>query len=308
MDGLSSNLALASSRIFKQNPDDSSKFLSANSASLTGVSAAPAAQTQQAVVPVEDSVKIDPAAQSVTDLQAIMDKLTSAKDGNSIVDALKGLRDFVNNYTGASFAGGILSELGEIADAVLNEVGDNPDALGETISLSFNVNFAASIKSNENFYKSNIAFSFSFSLETEDTKMQANLAFAESIKSNGNSFKYLSSESASVSITTTNVSLEENAALSGFNDILARIGGASAASILGLGVPPAPPIEEQPENTLLQPVLDNAQKQSTKNLADLLDSFFESISLSDRAIGLLEQLLSNIKARNEGEITEAAAA
>ena len=304
MDGFTSNIALANGRIFKQANDHEPTSLM-----RSDLPSAPQNNTitPTAVAPVEDSVDINPMAQSVADLQAIIDKLNATKDGFEMVDALKGLKKFIDENTGAMFTGGILGELGEIAGNVLSELENDPAALGDTVKLSFKANFAAIIKTGEDFYDSKMSFSFKFSYESETTKMDAAMSMSSITKITENSFKYLSSESARISITTTVADIDKNPVLAGFGEIVARLTNTDPMELLGLAAPkmygnmiPAP---EAPA-----PVAENAS-EAAKTIGEILASLFvDTTPPIEKSIRLLEVLLTNIKNATESDTTQAAAA
>ena len=116
-----------------------------------------------------------------------------------------------------------------MADEVMAVVQSDP--AGGSFAFNFDANFSSTTVQTGNSYKQNTSFSFSFSMQTDDTVMQANMSFSESYQKTENSLKYESYENVSVKLATTNVNLETNPALDAFNKITEALTGIDLSGV-----------------------------------------------------------------------------
>ncbi len=260
------------------------------------------ADNTQSAAPVEpagDVVDIDPLAQTVADLRAIIDRLANASSGNDAKDVLSDLKNFVNDNTNSQFGGGILSGIGDIVDNVLDTLDSDPEALGNFVSFNFDFQFSQKSLQTSQTSLEATSLSFSFSLVTENTSFNADLNFSEKALQTPGAFKITSSESANISVVTNNVDLETNPALEGFLDIANNLLGSSspfdkifpdpvdAPPALGAPVEDGEAVAQEGEQHPGHPVLPNVMRE---RLADLQQSF----DIGQRATDLLDELFSRI--------------
>ena len=248
-----------------------------------GSSAAKSAEdniTLKAITALQDAVDIDPASESVAELQAIIEKLNGATTASQIRDLMGSLKRFVNQNSNASFSGDMLGKLGKMANDILQKMSDNP---GESFQLALSFDFNLQNISSENYYSEQKSFSFSFSFVSESTAINAQFNYSESTTLTKNSVRYLSSETAEISMTTKLGDVASVPVINGFAGLLSGIAGKDARELLGFALPPAPQ------------AVENANSNKIEDLRASWAALFDNIDITDRAKGLLEAMLQQIK-------------
>lgn len=233
----------------------------------------------------DDVATINPMAESVADLQTLIEKLTTATTSHDVQDALLAVKDFVSDKTNAGLIGGAIGELVNMADAVLSQLENDPEALGGGFSFAFNANFSQQTIDTQNFYKNVTSFSFSFSFKTDDTQMNGSMSFKESLMANDKGVKYTAQENVAVSVVTFNANLEQNKALQAFNNITEKLTGVDLSAFFE-DTQHAAPGKEHPNRIGIYPVIATWEllsvqrarleytEQATQTLMERLQSLY----------------------------------
>ncbi len=182
------------------------------------IQAAPAAPLQiaNAVTSKSDTANINPMAQSMAELQALIERLNAATAPDAMSEALRAIKDYVKDGTNADFLGGAMEQLSKMADTVLAAIAKDPASVAGGFAFAMQGSFAQATTSSDDYYSNKTSFNFSFSYADARTSMAGNFSFDESLEMTGNGFKYQSSERATISLTTTNVNLDTNPVLQAF--------------------------------------------------------------------------------------------
>lgn len=171
-------------------------------------------QSADAVQQTTATDSIDPASQSLAQLQTLIEQLnqsTSATDVNAVLTAIA---DFAQSKS-ASFLGDTVDKLATLAGDILSQIPQN--ATGA--SFSFNAGISQQAISSQDYYKNATSISFSFSYQDATTQFQAAGNFADSLEQKGSSVQYQSYEQVTLSVTTSNIDLASNPALKAFSDL-----------------------------------------------------------------------------------------
>ena len=233
--------------------------------------------------PVDDPVTVDPTAQSVADLRAIIDKLKNAVGGNAVKGALTSLKNFIDKNTGANFTGGVLGEVSKFVDNVLGALDKDPNALG-SFSLNINAAFTQSTVRSEDYYDRNTSFAFNLSFTSDNVSFNANLAFTEQLTKTADGVRYQSSESAQISLTGYSAARVDNPAAEAFSAITQLLLGQDPLAIVtgNTGTPTKPPVAAAPTKppaAQLQNILQQLQDRlkSLGNNSDAAETLIEFI-------------------------------
>lgn len=244
--------------------------------------AAPAieTQTEQAVQAVGDSASLRPNAQAIADIKSVIDQLNQATSPDAVVEALNAVKTLVQNNSAAGLIGDALGELSSLADTVLGAVAKDPSALGSGFAFHFQGNFQQQTQNSENFYQNISSFSFSFSYQDDQTKLQANLSFDEKLSISDTQLKYESRQQVKVHLVTFNIDQNTNPALKAFVDLTQKLSGIDLSS--ALGAPSAKPASSRANGPyVVQDFLERLQLH-LKELTDLSTSQKALIDLLGR--------------------------
>lgn len=242
----------------------------------------PAAPTElaEAVSGAAKTDRIDPMAQSIAQLQALIERLNGATTAGDMADALRAIKDFVKDGTNASFIGAGLEQLSGMADTVLAAIEKNPSSV-QGFSFTFNGSFAQRVTSSDAYYSQITSVAFSFSYADARTQMSGNFTFDEKLEVTGNSYSYTSLETATVSITTSAAGLESNPVWQAFAGI---VGSLQLPGLEGL----------LPEDELL---LGGYRQASA---LELMQAQFSSLNQARESTGsLIETLEALLKAQKQ---------
>lgn len=230
--------------------------------------------TADAVAPVEDSTELSPLAQSVADLQSLIERLNSATTALDVEESLLAVKDFVTDNTNAEMIGGSLGDLAQMADDVLGAIQNDPEVLGDSFALSFSAKFSQKIVSNDNFYSEKTSFSFSFSFQSENTAMKGSMSFDESLKLSDKGMHYQSNENVSVKMVTMNADLESNPVVDAFAKIAERLTGIDAFAALGV---------KEPEVETEAPLINVSEPYFPISPQELLQMHFEYLTIASNS-------------------------
>lgn len=172
-------------------------------------------QTDIAVQQSDGVDSIDPASQSMAELQALIERLNESTLAADVKAALQAIADFANQSTSASFLGDTVNKLADLADEMLGQIPQNASGA----SFSFSAAISQQSLNSGDYQQSLTSISFSFSYQDGSTNFQASGSFAQSLEVSDTSLKYQSYEQVSMSITTSNVNLASNPALKAFADL-----------------------------------------------------------------------------------------
>ncbi|MCI5048995.1 MAG: hypothetical protein MRY32_01495 [Rickettsiales bacterium] len=209
--------------------------------------------TQNAVQAADDSTELSPLAEKQAELQAIIDRLSSATTALDVEEALRAVQDFAEDNTNENMIGTAIGQLAEMADAAMEAIQSDPGAIGGAFSFEFNANFSQRTIQTEDAYVQKTSFSFSFSFETPNTVMEGNMSFRESYKENEDGFSYKSNEKINVRMVTLNANMETNPAVEAFNKLTEAITGVDASSLFE-PLPAPEPVAAEPQEQQTVPI------------------------------------------------------
>lgn len=237
--------------------------------------------TARAVEASSDSTEVSPFAQAQSDLEALIERLTSATTSHDVAEALGAVKTFVNDNTNASMLGNAIDGLADMADSVLSAIEEDPSSFNGGFSFAFSANFSNQTIDADNFYSNKTSFSFSFSFSSEQTVMSGSMSFSENLKMNEQGLSYQATEAISMSVTTSNVNLESNPVLDAFADITNRLTGIDMAGLFEDDAEPAAAIGSNYrsvsvyERLQLQFSSISAISQANEELVEYLDNLRE---------------------------------